>query len=260
MLIAVYDGMDYLERCLDHWIRLRKESQNIVIAVVHNCFLENHKNGEPIYSKDGTVEYLKQLEARKEIDYLTILDEPSLEHDARNKGLKQLLGENCDFIHTIGHDEIYTSDQIKKIYEYVKEKPFITWFGVNYKNYVFDENHYVLGFCPPRIFRTKLQSAKLNSFYWDDDIQYLADCGGVVSYVNLSYKPIPQSVALVNHYTWLSDERGRKKVEYQEKHFAPPRGLGCGFKWDYERNKLGFNLDYYKKTGQNLPEVLKDEK
>ena len=252
LLMSVYDAADYLESCLDVFHKYNQTVSNkILISVVHNCFLENHKNGEPLLSSDGTIEILNKFKSLGCIDYLFILEKPSLENEARNVALEPLLDQGVDYIWNQGSDEILKSGELSAIFNYINNDNLTAWYSINYKNYVFNDKSWVDGFCPPRIFKSKLGRLKIKGFYWDDDVEYITENGIVCSYKNLSSRVIPKNIAFVDHYTWLSNERSRKKVLYQEKHFAG--GAGCSYKWNYDLNKLEFNLDYFKRTGQNIP-------
>jgi hypothetical protein len=256
VVLAVYQAMDYLPDCLSPWILLKNQGFDFEIVCVHCCFQENHNNGEPIFSTDGTTKYLERCLDTNQIDSYCCSENPLYEHEARNIAIEKLLAKNVDFIWTIGVDEIFTIEQILSILTYISQDNFTVWFSTFYKNYVFNKSTWVDGFCPPRIFRVNTQNYKLKEFYWDDDIHYEEKQTKLLSsYKHFACKQIPKRIALINHYTWLSDERSKKKVEYQEKHFSPPRGAGCSFKWNYQENKLEFNLDYYKKTGQIVPEL-----
>lgn len=256
LVLAAYQAMDYLENCLLPWILLRKEL-DIKIVCVHCCFMENHENGEPIFSTDGTTKLFEEYLERGYLDGYCCSERPLFEHEARNIAVEKLLLEKSDYIWTIGVDEFYTQEEVKRILSYIERNPLTTWFGVNYKNYVFNRSTWVDGFCPPRIFKVETPGFRLNKFYWDDDIQYIekATPNNISSYKHFSNIQIPRTIAHVDHYTWLSDERSKKKVAYQEKHFGPPRGAGCSFRWNEAENKLEFNTDFYKKTGQTIPEL-----
>ncbi len=252
LVLAVYNAMDYLQECLDPWI----EFPCVEIACVHCCFKENHENQEPIESADKTHEFLQIYQKKNFIQYFEFLEKSAFEHEARNYAVKHLLEQSVDFIWTIGADEIYTIEQIHSIIKYLEKDEFTSWFSIYHKNFTFDNKIWIDGFCPPRIFRVNTPSFKLKEFFWDDDIHYTCKTTNALSsYRHFPTKNIPKNIALINHYTWLSNERSRKKVEYQAKHFAPPRGAGCSFRWNYEQNKLEFNLDYYNKVGQSLPEL-----
>lgn len=255
VVLAAYQAMDYLPECIESWRLVRKEI-DLKIACVHCCFVENHENGEPIFSLDQTAKYFESCLERNQIDAYACSERPLYEHEARNIAVGYLLKEKVDYIWTIGVDEIYTPEQIYRVLSFVERNPLTTWFGVNYKNFVFTKKTWVDGFCPPRIFKVETPGYRLNQFYWDDDIQYHGKITrDITSYKHFSNIQIPKTIAHVNHYTWLSDERSKKKVAYQEKHFAPPRGMGCSYRWNKTEDKLEFNTDFYKQTGQVVPEL-----
>jgi hypothetical protein len=61
---------------------------------------------------------------------------------------------------------------------------------------------------------------------------------------------IPISIGKeIQHFSWLNNEKSKKKCEYQKRHFS---GV-CGYKWNEKENKLEFNELYYRSIGQFIP-------
>jgi len=175
------------------------------------------------------------------------------EAEIRDKGLQWLLKQNRDWILLLDNDEFWSLEQINKLIEYLSKDDFCAWYSIHYRNYVFDKNHYILGFCPPRVFSTNFMGRKLHSFFWDNDINYTSDGKQMYSYKPLANKPIPRNILEVKHLTWLHSN-GKLKYEYQMKHFGR-----CGYKWNYETNQLEFNQEFHKKNNIAIPELIKDE-
>ena len=124
-------------------------------------------------------------------------------------------------------------------------------FKISLKNHVFDLDHYLEEpFCPPRIFKTNINNNLfLEGFYWDNDMCYKTkeDNNSLVSYEAIEeLEIIPKEVAYIPHYTWLNDKIGKRKVEYQHKHFGH-----CSYKWNEEKECIEFDESFYK--NQNLP-------
>lgn len=252
LILAQYNNVDYLKSCLDPWIKYKKENKDneLLIACIDGKFQEFDDGTKNLNSQDGSLQQLLNYLHNNEIDFLrTLLEGQSLkEHEVRNYPLKFLLEQNCNYIISIGTDEIFIYDQIIRIINYVKKDEFICYYNIQYKNFVFDKNHYILGFNPPRIWKTKYLDWQLKEFYWDDDILYVRG-DEKMSYREFPNKLIPN--VLVDHLTWCDPKRSQQKINYQEKHFA--HGAGCSFK--VVNDKVEFNLDYYKKINQMPPIV-----
>ena len=88
-------------------------------------------------------------------------------------------------------------------------------------------------------------------FYWDNDMSYEYN-GQMISYENMELETIPKEVAYIPHYTWLNDRIGKRKVEYQHKHFGH-----CSYKWNHEKHCLEFDESFYKKMNQPIHKVKK---
>jgi FkbM family methyltransferase len=256
IILAQNNEATYLKRCLEPWVVARKEAP-ILIVCLDVSFAENGGGN----STDGSLELIQQYKKEDKIDHFEILPPNLKEHEARNVGLKWLLDKGCDLIISIGVDEFYSVLEIRKILNYINSQPLIAVFKIHYKNYVFDQQHYILGFKPNRVWRVSCGKYRLVEFFNDDDCLYKDADSGCVRDSSLPCKVIPNSVAFVGHYTWLNDERSRRKVEYQEKHMGNVVGdpkAACSFRWDHNLNCLKWNEEYYKKTGQPLPEVFEE--
>lgn len=239
ILLTAYACEDTLRRCLEPWIKLQ-----FPISAVSVPF-EEYKDVEQ--NNEATTEILIE-------EGLGIFEPKFIkEHEARNLALSKLLESNVDYIWLLDGDEIYTEEQIKRIIEFVEAHEDICWFSIPFKNFVFDENQYVEGFCPPRIFHTNYQNCKLLKAYWDNDFLYSYK-DSEISYKQLSTLSIPKKISNIKHLTWLNNERSKKKVEYQMKHF---KGV-CSYAWNKAENKLEFNQDYYFSRSLLPPKIIRD--
>lgn len=184
---------------------------------------------------DGTTEILKSYNIR-------LITEPKFifEAEARNLAI-EALPVYVDYYWLVDSDEIYTKQQIDNIIDYVENNPSMSY-SLCFKNFVKD-SYMKKPFIPPRIFVSRKGEYKNLKFYWDNDVSWNG-----ISYKNLQHITIPQHVAWIDHYTWLDNESSRRKVEYQKKHFGH-----CSFKW--EKGHLEFDEEYYKKTGEEIPEL-----
>jgi hypothetical protein len=192
------------------------------------------------------------------IDHFANPTGPLKEHDVRNVGLEYLLNQNIDYHLTWGSDEVIKPEEIPLIYKAAEKDPFVTWFRINYKNFVFDKQHYILGFTPARLFKVGFGDWKLDSYCWDDDVLY-RDCSPKTSgmgqepdilrpHTGFACKTIPN--LLVDHYTWLNGPRSIAKIDYQRKHFGH-----CSYTYD-ENKRVKFDEGYYRRMNNSpLPEV-----
>lgn len=263
ILLCAYGEASYVESCLENWAKL-KEKYNLVIAGTHSIFKEYIEMGQI----DNDIETLNKLIEQKNkgiIDYLWINNNYTsaanpinpTEAEARNYPLQWLLKQEVEWIYLLDLDERYTEKDIESIINYLnhEDNQFYGWLSTPMKNYVFDGTVWIDGFCPPRAFRTKLGSCKLNSIYWDNDIDYINGLGQKIDYKLLPNKSIPKNKVNkgIKHMTWLHSN-GKSKYEYQVRHFGH-----CGYKWNYETNQLEFNKEFHAKHNIPIPELQKDE-
>lgn len=226
--------------------------------------------------KDFTVDILNFLKNKYPNQFVGIDSDKEpvkREHEAKNRALeifsefsKEIDAPVIDYVWIVDSDEFYSTEEIQKVIDFVDSPEFSTtvWFSIPLKNFVFDENTFLSEpFCPPRIFRTSFSMGwtvppgnfYLHSFFWDNDIAYANKDDLVHEQIPLynhdsfARKTIPTSEVWIKHLSWLNNNRGKKKVEYQESHFGH-----CGFKW-VEGKGLEFNQEYYDKTGQPLPKT-----
>lgn len=248
ILYTSYNCLDYTKLSIQPFIRA-KSRHDIEICAVSVPFA---KFDCQIDSE--TPKYLKSL---SELSH--VIDEPKFvpETIARSMALTSLKRNGCNYVWQVDADEFYTDEDIDNIISYVKDEPFVDWFRICLKNYVFDEKSYLKEpFCPPRIHKTDADDFNTSFEFWDDNnIIYINKNTGqkFKDITNFSAQTIPESVAFVKHLTWLSDRRSKDKILYQR-----ARLWQCSFDWDEKENKLIFNHQYYLDRGLNFPEILKD--
>lgn len=252
ILLCAYQHEEYLEGVLAPWFVAQEELAglfDIKISAV-SCLFKEYEDMS--FNKDNskTIDILQKHLSPKQILSIAGSGGSLKESEARNLALNPI--KDCDVIWMVDGDEFYTLLEIKNILGYIKAKPFIAWFKINFKNHVFDGMQWVDGFCPPRIFRTKINKYELGEFYWDNDLHYLNKEYGKVKYTELSSLEIPRTVAHVKHMTWLNTEKCKRKVEYQMKHFGH-----CGYKWNNEKDCLEFNEEFHTKHGIPIPKLNK---
>jgi hypothetical protein len=246
LLCCFYNCAEDVDKLLAPW----RNISNCIISIVHGQFKEYHDLGYP--DEDiATIEKLKVTPC----NYLYVQNGIyESEAEIRDKGLRYLISQNVDIVILIDSDEFYTEDNVKGILSYIEhpDNDLYAWYSINFKNYVFDCKQWLDGFHPPRVFRTKYNSIAIDRFYWDNDILYK---NGEIkcNYKDLPSKEIPKRVAHVKHITW-THENGKKKVEYQNRHFGT-----CSYRWDEQSKQLAFNEDYYLKNRLPLPITKTDD-
>lgn len=155
------------------------------------------------------------------IDYLFDSAEPLNEWDARNLALAPLLKESCDIIIPVDGDELWGMKEIDSTLSFVESNPFVTWFKVAFRNFVFDSSTFLAEpFWGNRIFRTKSGEFELDKFYHDCEVRYKKK-DEFVDFKNLPNSNVPQPLVWIDHLAWLdetSEEKSRSlaKVRYQE--------------------------------------------
>tara|TARA_Y100000356_G_scaffold121822_1_gene115460 strand:- start:2022 stop:2777 length:756 start_codon:yes stop_codon:yes gene_type:complete len=245
IIYCAYNTEDYVLESIDPFLK----RDNHIVSAVSVPFKE-YKGIDCLH--DHTTDILRELVEQKKLKYLVDSPQYISEAEARNNALFYLKKYNLDYIWLVDSDEFYTEEHINKIEEYV-ESSSKNLFKISLKNHVFDLDHYLEEpFCPPRIFKTNINNTiKMAGFYWDNDMSYEYN-GQMISYENMELETIPKEVAYIPHYTWLNDRIGKRKVEYQHKHFGH-----CSYKWNHEKHCLEFDESFYKKMNQPIPKVKK---
>lgn len=261
-IYCCYGNPEYIDDCLKPWIEAKKE-HNILIAAVHGQFKEYHDLG----IEDNDIITQKQLLDRlvnKDLDFAYIQNEYNnekiyqTEAEIRDKGLQWLLKRNCDYVVLLDGDEKYTFEEINNLINYIQKDEFIAVYNIEFKNLTFDNFHYTKGFSPQRVWQVNLNHWKLYKINYDNDCIYKnVNTGDILSDKDFSHKKIPINLVNPLHYTWNDLERSKLKIKYAEKRWNPPNGNGCSFKISEDGKSIDWNLDYYNRINQNIPELHK---
>jgi hypothetical protein len=246
ILCNFYGFPNYLDKVLSSWSDINK---NFIFAAA--CCKFNEYIDINYHLED--TETIKKLNLNYKNIFSYIYSE-SISNDSivRNYPLQYLLSQNVDYIWILDGDEFYTEEQIIKITNFVEQEPFIPFFKINFKNFFNDEFHWVDGFCPPRIFKTKLNNLSLDSFYYENDIYYIDRDNNKVDYKQLSNLSIPKAIAHIDHYSWCGEKIYlQNKIKYQNHRY---KGI-CSYKWNEEKDCLDFNDKYYKMINQPNPTI-----
>ncbi len=251
-IFTSYGMVEYLPRSLGPWIEFRK-NYDIKIAAVSLPF----KDCAEI--RDETKHILQRDLVEGRIDHL--FTEPLFlpEWEARDLALQALLRDGCELLVQVDADEFWDIEKnILPSLAFIESQPFIAWFKACYKNYIWDEHHYLAEpFTPPRWYRTKVSGFTLSHFMGDNDISYFDSQGNQRSHLMLPHMTIPANMSIIPHLTWLNNTRSRNKILYHQNRWG--KETGCSYRWNEEKNCVEFNLDYYRNTGQNVPEVLEEK-
>lgn len=243
IIYCAYNTIEYAKEGLKVFIDAKNDNTIQQICAVSLPFLEYHDINQ---TEDQTTNFLLELYNSKKIDNIFTGPRFIKEHLARDLCLQYLKIMGVDLIWLVDADEFYTKQDILNIVDYINKNETI-WYKLNFKNYIFDGNQWIDGFCPPRIFRTRFNGYSIKEFYWDNDVIYEDQIQKKYSHNALLNLEIPKEIAHIKHLTWLH-KNGKSKYEYQMKHFGH-----CGYKWNYELNKLELNEEYYLKNKEKIP-------
>lgn len=250
LVIATYDSIDFVEKCLAPWIEHRKNG-NLLISIIDGRFLGFP--GVTQNSNDGSLEILDSYLDDNKIDYLFKSSLDRSEHETRNLALGPLLElDECTHIISWGIDELINPKEINSLFSYIEKNPEIAVFSINYKNLIWD-NQYLEGFCPRRVWATKIMDYTLQGFNYDDDCYYQSPDGTKIQDIQLPGIKIPKNKLFVEHHTWNDLDRSIQKISYQN---SRPGWL-CSF--EYKNGKIDFCEAYYKKHNIPKPEIFINE-
>lgn len=243
VIFCSYGTLDLTPASLAPWLAAkasRLDGHEFLVAAVSCPF-----SGFPDAKDDGTVESLRKCLDEGQIDHLETNSFPIPETEARGRVLHWLAGHGCELSIMVDSDEFWTADQISKALSFMESRPHLAWVRVCLKNYVFDTKTYLAEpFSPPRIHRLFYRGVHPHSavgFEQDNDVWYEQRAGGPrVSQGQLPSATVPRSQVWVRHHSWLSNERSRKKIEYQ---LIGRKWPSCSFSWDDTKGGLIWNPD-----------------
>jgi hypothetical protein len=247
-----YESKDLLSKCFTPWNTIKNDKSiipditDIKICFSHGCFEETHALGFPIYSTDGTVELAKDLHQSKQIDDLIIYETPQKEYDMWTNNFLKLKEHNIDLLIMVNVDEIWEIEEIKKMFNFIKNNNLVDYFKVNFKNYCIDYSTWVDDFVVPRIWFVNKNNG-LKRFYQDELVEY----NNGKKDINCSHLAIPRTLIFPKHYSWVgSKEYLQRKLNFQSLRFGT-----CSYSWDEKNDKLQLNDEFYKKFNINKPKL-----
>jgi hypothetical protein len=249
ILCNFYGFPHYLDKVLEYWIPYKNE----FVFAASSCKFDQYIKINYLEEDNSTIELLNT----KYKDLISFVYSAKEANDSfvRNEPLKYLLSQNVDYIWLLDGDEFYSSQDIENIKNFVKSNEFISYFKINFKNYFNDEQHWVDGFCPPRIFKVNTKNLKLDSFYFENDLYYADESKNLTDYKNLSHLEIPKNKAHIKHYSWCgSKDFLKNKIKYQNLRY---NGI-CSYAWDESNDCLKLNEDFYQKYNISKPLIYSD--
>ena len=252
VIFTSFQMADMLSMSLSPWMAAREVNlghNTFKIACV-SCPFTGFPVEEPI---DDTGVRLQTLCEEGRVDRVFFSREPVSETEARGQALQWLVGAGVDITIIVDGDEIFTGADIANILMTVGDTPLIVWYRLSLQNLVFDTEHALAEpFTPPRIHRIISGVYKAEAFWDDNNIRYrnLSDSSYVQRDIDMASMTIPMRVAAPKHFSWLSNDRSRRKIVYQVS-----RGWSCSYRWD-EQKGLCFNEQYFLSRGEPLPEVV----
>lgn len=243
VIFCAFNAGDLLPRSLAPWTEARGQKldgHQFVIAAVCVPF---EKFEEP--RLDSTLEELRKELAAYKIDRLIGATSPAKETDARGAALRHLVEAGCDVTIQVDHDEIYDLQTISRIFHFVQSRPSIVCFKGSLKNYVFDEQTFLVQpFNPMRIHRVRAGDFTAHWFWDDNNVSYIRDGTNELRRdIDFACLTIPRSIGWTAHYSWLNNERSKRKVEYQKKRWGT-----SSFDWDAKNNVLIWRAGHEQET------------
>jgi hypothetical protein len=248
IILTAYNMADLLRNSLTPWIRAKEAS-----LAGHNwliCGVSVPFEGFDEPRSDETLEIMHRAHLAGHLDHLILSDSPMKETEARGAALKWLVGQGITCSWQVDADEAYTTEQISAIVKFVEARPLVPWFRLCLRNLVFDRQTYLTQpFTPPRIHQIDLSGGWRASAFWDDNNVLYCREGPVnerreIRDVQLAHVTVPKGVAWIDHLSWLSDSRSKRKVAYQT-----ARKWTCSFDWDDAKGGLIW------RAGQPIPET-----
>lgn len=241
-----YECSELMPRALAPWQEIRKnggvdEIESLVISLSHGCFEETAKLNFPILSTDGSAEWMKNTAIAGDADNSLIYPNPMKEYDMWS-GNYQFFKDKVDFMVMLNHDEIWTLDEIKKLFKYIAFNPWVDYYKVNFKNYCINESTWVSNFIVPRMWWTKRHGG-LKRFYQDELVEY----NDGLKDVHCSHAVVPG--IFPKHLSWVGSKAYlQRKLAFQALRFG-----SCSYAWDDKNDCLMLNDDFHAKFGVPKP-------
>lgn len=238
-----YECMELMPKALEPWFQIRNDSslvpeiKDLWISLSHGCFEETAKLGFPILSTDGSAEWMKKAFDDGKIDNVIIYPNPMKEFDMWTGNYLDIRN-GIDLLIMINHDEMWTIEEIRRLFIFINFNPLADYYKINFKNYCIDEKTWVDDFIVPRVWWVN-RNKKLKGFYKDELVEYE---DGKKDF-QCSFAVAPQTFLFPKHFSWVGSESYlKRKLNFQALRFG-----SCSYSWDEKNNKLQLNEDFYAK-------------
>lgn len=254
VIFTSFNMADLLPMSLNPWCEARRKrlgGHHWLICAVSVPF---KKFNEP--RTDSTLPMLRQDLENDVLDHLIESEEPMEETEARGLAMKWLIEQGADLVWQADADEAPTEEEIRKTIDFVEKNPFVTAFQGCLRNFVFDEHTWLAKpFTPMRIHRVKSGTYVADHFWDDNNISYR----GTVTRdfkrdTYFATMQIPKAIAWVKHLSWLSDERSKRKTEYQRLRWG-----SSSFRWNQETNRLEWDESHFAAHKLPFPPELQSD-
>ena len=252
LIYSAYDSERYLKESLESWLNLKNNSQHEIIIAASDGIWEKYQEIGLDEIHDKSLDIL--LESN--VDFLYKNRSPYVisEEESRTTLLRFLNYHNCDLLWMVDGDEVFTTQDILNIIEYIESNPQVECFRVNYKNFTIRNPLFLNDFVKATIYRGNIRGG-LTKFIFDNDAVY--SDGAVPDTMNTHL--IPRSVVFPKHYTWLEDDdRIPKKIQHQEHKYIWSGQKGSRCQYRMAGDKLKFNENFWNNRGLQFP-ILRQE-
>lgn len=249
-----YECMELMPRSLMPWFQIRADPslipgiKSLKISLSHGCFEETAKLGFPIASTDGSADWMLKAEQEKEADKTIIYSSPMKEYEMWT-GNYLWMKDEIDFLIMLNHDEMWTIEEIKKLFQFVNFNSQVDFYKVNFKNYCINEQTWVDNFINPRMWWVN-RNGGLKGFWKDELVEYN---DGTKDFQRSSVT-IPMAFLFPKHLSWV----GSKAYLQRKLNFQALRFGSCSYAWDEKNDCLMLNDAFYAHFGLPKPELHHD--
>jgi hypothetical protein len=188
---------------------------------------------------------MREKHINGDIDYCIIYADPMKEYDMWT-GNFTMLQDDIDLLIMLNHDEMWTMDEIQKLFTFIRFNPWVDFYKINFKNYCINEQTWVDDFIAPRMWWVDRHMG-LKGFYKDELVEYK---DGSKDFQAASVV-VPQSCIFPKHLSWV----GSKAYLQRKLNFQALRFGSCSYAWDNEKDCLKLNEDFYSKFTIPKPQL-----